>query len=261
MADLRTTTTADGVDIAYRVDGSGPPIVLVHGLADDHHSFDGIVERLAPSHTCVRLDLRGHGASSLADAHSSIAMAGDVGAVIEATGIERPTLVGHSLGAMVATAYASGSSTRGVVNLDQSARLADFAARLRPLEASLRGPDFRAIFTAMMAALGTDLLAPDERERIHAGLEAIDERVVLDVWGAVFDADDLALTTLAEGLLGGIRVPYVAVHGSDPGPGYADWLTGLAPTARVEVWEGLGHWVHLVDPDRVAEVIRSVAAG
>lgn len=35
-----------------------------------------------------------------------------------------------------------------------------------------------------------------------------------------------------------------------PGPAYAAWLTGLIPTATVELWEGLGHYPHLVDPDR-----------
>ncbi len=47
-----------------------------------------------------------------------------------------------------------------------------------------------------------------------------------------------------------VRCPYLAIHGIDPGPAYAAWLTGLIPTATVEVWEGLGHYPHLVDPDR-----------
>ena len=54
------------------------------------------------------------------------------------------------------------------------------------------------------------------------------------------------------------KLPYLAIHGIDPGPAYAAWLTGLIPTATVEVWEGLGHYPHLVDPDRFGASTRSV---
>lgn len=259
MSTTATTTTADGVEIAYRVDGEGPPVVLVHGIADDMETFDPLVERLAGTNTCVRLDLRGHGRSALAEVHSSIAMAGDVGAVVEATGVERPTLVGHSLGGMVATVYAAGSDVRAVVNLDQSARLTDFGAALRPLEPSLRGPDFAATFVAVVSALGIDRLPTVHRARVDAKLRAARPEVVLGVWSSIFEADDAALTALVEGLLAEITVPYLAIHGSDPGEGYEAWLTGLVPTARVEVWEGTGHWVHLVAPDRVAAAVRQVS--
>ena len=47
-----------------------------------------------------------------------------------------------------------------------------------------------------------------------------------------------------------IRCPYLAIHGIDPGPTYAAWLAGLVPSAVVEVWDGVGHYPQLVDPDR-----------
>ena len=47
-----------------------------------------------------------------------------------------------------------------------------------------------------------------------------------------------------------ITVPYLSLHGMDPGPDYAAWLQNLVPTATVEVWPDMGHYLHLVDPGR-----------
>ncbi|MDP2290729.1 MAG: alpha/beta hydrolase, partial [Actinomycetota bacterium] len=53
-----------------------------------------------------------------------------------------------------------------------------------------------------------------------------------------------------EALASAITVPYLSLHGIDPGPDYGDWLTRLVPTATVELWPDLGHYVQLVEPDR-----------
>jgi pimeloyl-ACP methyl ester carboxylesterase len=45
-------------------------------------------------------------------------------------------------------------------------------------------------------------------------------------------------------------VPYLSLHGIDPGPDYAPWLQHLVPTAAIEVWPEMGHYLHLVDPQR-----------
>jgi pimeloyl-ACP methyl ester carboxylesterase len=51
-------------------------------------------------------------------------------------------------------------------------------------------------------------------------------------------------------LIAQVRAPYLSLHGDDPGPGYAAWLRARIPTAEVEVWPGLGHWPHRVEPER-----------
>lgn len=47
-----------------------------------------------------------------------------------------------------------------------------------------------------------------------------------------------------------MRVPYLSIHGVDPGAEYAHWLADLIPGALVEVWPDLGHYPHLVEPAR-----------
>ncbi len=54
----------DGPTIAYDVAGHGPLVVFVHGLTSFRQTWDPVTTLLAEEFTCVRLDLRGHGASS-----------------------------------------------------------------------------------------------------------------------------------------------------------------------------------------------------
>lgn len=247
--------------IAWEGSGDGRPVVFVHGITEDRRGWDSVIPLLTDRFRCVRLDLRGHGESSDAEDYSALAMADDVAAVVAEAGIdEPPLLVGHSLGAFVVTAYAVQAPARAVVNIDQSLRLGDFAAVLQPLADALRGPGFADAITTIVDALGSEGVPDSERPYLDARHQAARQDVVLGVWDAVLDSPPDDLTALAESLLGGIKVPYVAIHGGDPGPGYADWLTSLVPTATVEVWGRGGHYPHLADPQRFAARLAALDA-
>ncbi len=77
--------------------------------------------------------------------------------------------------------------------------------------------------------------------------------MVLGIWATLLDTPTEVLDRANESLLSGIEVPYLSLHGSDPGREYPAWLTELVPTASVEVWDGDGHYPHLVEPDRFVE--------
>lgn len=248
------------VEIAWESSGSGAPLVLVHGLSEDRRGWDPLLPLLEPSFRVVRLDLRGHGASSDADDYGALAMAGDVATVVSEAGVDEPPLiVGHSLGAIVATAYALQAPVLAVVNIDQSLRLGDFAAALAPLEDALRGPEFAEVFLAVLDSLGHDGVTADQLAYLDERHRSARQDVVLGVWADVFASSPDELTALGAGLLSSLAVPYVAVHGSDPAPGYAEWLTAALPSARVEVWRG-GHYPHLVEPDRFVALLQELAA-
>lgn len=244
------TTTADGVDIHYEVMGEGPPVVLVHGITDSSAEWAPIDERLAADHTVVTLDLRGHGRSGDADDYSPLAMTLDVAAVVAATGLERPLLVGHSLGGAVVTAYAAGAPARAVVDVDQSLRFSDFKAALGQLEHQLRGggfhPAMRAVFNSLDGALMPDYL----RVRLAANRDQARQEVVLGVWDMVFAQTGEELDAVADAAGAAITVPFLAIHGSDPGDDYPAWLRTRIPHAQVERWDDHGHYPHLVDPER-----------
>ncbi|MGX2995686.1 alpha/beta fold hydrolase [Streptomyces sp. JNUCC 64] len=79
--------------------GAGAPVVLLHGLAGHAGEWDVIARGLSPRHRVVAVDQRGHGASERRPGDvSRAAYVADVVAVVERLGLERPVLVGQSLG-------------------------------------------------------------------------------------------------------------------------------------------------------------------
>ncbi len=98
----------NGVRHHYVSKGEGPPVVLVHALGGSLHSWYGVMENLAMHHHVVALDLRGHGRSATASGKLSIPVfADDVAALIAALELPAVTLVGHSMGTLVAQHLAS----------------------------------------------------------------------------------------------------------------------------------------------------------
>lgn len=100
-------TRRSGVRINYKVIGSGPPVVLIHGYTASGYSnwiASGWAETLAGRNTLLVPDLRGHGRSQKpysAARYSLPLMASDVLAVMDAEGVERATLAGYSMGGLV----------------------------------------------------------------------------------------------------------------------------------------------------------------
>jgi pimeloyl-ACP methyl ester carboxylesterase len=93
----RTLQRDDGPTIAYDIAGHGPLVVFVHGLTSFRQTRDPVTALLADECTSVRLDLRGHGASSRTAEYSMVSLAGDVRAVVEEVALGEPAVVGHSL--------------------------------------------------------------------------------------------------------------------------------------------------------------------
>ncbi len=259
MAHQHTASAPDGTSIAWSRRGSGDPVVLVHGITESAVSIDPVTERLATTNEVITLDLRGHGASGRAATYDLASMAGDVASVIDAAGVSRPHLVGHSLGGAVVTAAGSMLDVASVVDIDQSLQLDSFKAQLMPAEAMLRDREqYQLVVEAMFQSMMGDLLSADERTRVNA-LRHADHEVVLGVWELLLTqpAEDIA-STVDAALAGyaGRDVAYLALFGLDPGDEYADWLSARIPGAQVEYWEAHGHYPHLVDPDRFVARLR-----
>jgi len=114
----------DGVRLVFDVAGRGEPvIVLVHGWAGDRSYFAPQFERFASSHAVLSVDLRGHGESDAPEPGEGVyeveTLCDDVLAIADDVGCDRPVVVGHSLGALVALACgARGDAVRAVVMVD-----------------------------------------------------------------------------------------------------------------------------------------------
>jgi len=87
--------------------GQGAPVVLLHGLASNARIWDLTAPLLAQRFRVLALDQRGHGLSDKPDGYDFPSISGDLAALIEALGLERPGLVGHSWGGNVALQFAA----------------------------------------------------------------------------------------------------------------------------------------------------------
>src|SRR3954466_3379606 len=95
-----------GHRVIYRIAGSGPPVVLIHGMINSSRHWEEVALRLADSHTVIAPDPVGHGAPAPPRGDSSIgAHAASIRDLLAAIGVGRASIVGHSLGGGVAMQF------------------------------------------------------------------------------------------------------------------------------------------------------------
>ncbi len=93
----------NGINLYYETHGSGRPLVLLHGGLGSGEMFGPVLPALAANHQVILVDLQGHGRTADVDRPIDIRlMADDIAALIDHLGLDRPDLVGYSLGGGVA---------------------------------------------------------------------------------------------------------------------------------------------------------------
>src|SRR5918997_3708828 len=198
----KRTVDSEGVRLKVRDSGGeGKPVVLIHGLGIGHRSWDRVVPRLnAEGLRVVIYDQRGHGSSDVAGDYSYSAFAKDLALVLEEHGLEKPVLVGHSLGATIALGYAaSHNSCAGIVCVEGGLPLELPSADWESMEAEMRRPLHRLAAWAMkVTRLGTKLSFDELR-------------------GVVEEHDDFRKSEL-EGIYSHITCPVLMVVGSQADP-------------------------------------------
>ena len=180
--------TVKGGRMQYLVGGSGPPLVLVHGLGGSAANWCELAPLLAPRHRLVIPDLPGHGGSEALNAVSGLQPYADrVVGVMEHEGIARAPVVGHSLGGLVVLRLALRRPEA------VSAVVLAGAAGL-----SVGGVWLRNVLTA------ATIVRPGRLAGRHRSLVARSPRLRRLVFGFVSVADPVGLTDAAvEGFLSG----------------------------------------------------------
>ncbi|MEU4683694.1 alpha/beta fold hydrolase [Streptomyces xinghaiensis] len=260
----------DGGTIAYEVAGTGPLIVLAHGMGDSRAAYRAVIpELVAAGHRVAAVDLRGCGESGTDwPDWSRTAVAGDLLAVIRHLG-GPAVLVGHSFagGAATIAAAREPSLITAVVELapftrKQSIRLGDLRVKrfrrgvLRLLGAGVFGslPLWRSYLDVAYPGVKPAHWA-ERLGRIDSLLREPGRMKALQSMGRSDPAD-------AGAQLGNVRCPVLVVMGTldpdwaDPraeGSAVVDALpSGLG---RLEMIEGAGHYPHDQYPDRVVSLV------
>ncbi|MET7752760.1 alpha/beta fold hydrolase, partial [Micromonospora sp. NPDC005367] len=169
MGDAQRRFGGLAVD-SFGADGGHPPLVLVHGLTYDRSQWGPIVRELAaldPGRQVLALDLPGHGESALRESYQVGDVADAIHEAVTEAGLDRPVMVGHSIGGALVTIYAARHPTRGVVNVDQPLLLGPFGDLLRRNEPVLRSPDYLQLWNSLLAGMGIDQLPPAAQELVR----------------------------------------------------------------------------------------------
>ncbi|MBO0894557.1 MAG: acetoin dehydrogenase dihydrolipoyllysine-residue acetyltransferase subunit [Acidimicrobiales bacterium] len=255
----------EGRSIAYASLGDGPDVtVLVHGYGGDKNSWLFVEEPLAQHGTVHALDLPGHGSSDKDVGDASLELlARSVLGFLDALGIDRAHLVGHSLGGAVVLAAAADAPGRvrsltlvapaGFGPDIDAAYFHEFATAKarRPLQALLG----RLFFDQKLVTrqLVEDVLRYKRLDGVDAALTAL--------MGTLLDGDRQAIDAGPLLERASVEVPVVIVWGKEdrllPPPASAD----LEGRARVHLLDGVGHMAHLERPDAVLRAAEEAAAG
>lgn len=86
MPELSTVTSADGTAIAYRKTGSGPAVIVISNVAEDHTGVAGVAKALSKDFTVISFDRRGRGASGDPQLYDPAREIEDIAALIEVAG-------------------------------------------------------------------------------------------------------------------------------------------------------------------------------
>ena len=249
----------DHSTIRYRVYGKGEPaLVLIHGWSCDSGYWDSQLDALAAGHMVVTLDLAGHGKS---DAHRrkdwSIENFGaDVAAVVNAAGLSRVILVGHSMGGPVAMTAARllPGKVIGLVGVDTWRDIA------HPFPKEMTAP----ILQGMRKDFAKATTGLADGNFFTAGTDPIVRHwIVKDMAAAPPDVAIPALEHLLTfdyaPLLDELDLPIVAIN-ADPPPTDAAAIRRVAPRFRVVTIAGAGHFLMMEKPALFNRMLLQVVA-
>ena len=270
--------TIHGYRRAFVYTGSGPALLLIHGIGDSSDTWREIVPSLARDHTVIAPDLLGHGRSDKPRADYSVAAyANAMRDLISVLGIERVTVVGHSLGGGVAMQFAyqypercerlvlvsSGGVSRDVHPMLRLAAVPSADVMLPLLTFSITRLAVRAAFS-LLEMLATDLgRDADDLLRVFEALPDAPARAafvrtlraVVDRRGQVITMLDRCYLTcgMPTLLLWGRRdavIPYQ----------HARLAHAAMPGSLLDTFEDAGHFPHHSDPLRFERVLREFLA-
>ena len=257
-ASEATVRSKDGVSIHYDSTGTGEPaLVLVHCWSCDRHLWDAVVPRLARDRRVVTLDLAGHGASGRDRKDWTMPAFGeDVRAVVDALGLRKVILVGHSMGGPVILEAARLLPGRVVglvpvdtcLNVEKTNTPEEVAGLIGAFE-----KDYRATalgFTRQY--MFTPKSDPALVDRVAAKNAAAPPEVAIPCLRAVLGYD--ARPTLRE-----VRVPAHAVN-ADLYPTDVEANRRHFASYDVTLMSGVGHYLMLEDPARFSDLLAGVVA-
>ena len=266
--------TVHGHRRAYVMAGSGPALLLLHGLGCDHTTWEPVIDGLAKRYTVVAPDLLGHGASDKPRADYSVGgFANGMRDLLTVLGIDKATVVGHSFGGGVAMqfGYQFPERTERLVLVGSGGLGPEVSPAIRAITTTgfhqfmglLTLPGIRHVGTGSLRALSRtgmkgfrdfdEVASIFQSFRDPASRAAIRHvvRAVVDWQGQIVTMSDRAYLTEA--------MPMCVIWGDEDRvipTSHAQRAAELAPKARIEILPHSGHFPHKDHPDLFVKVLR-----
>ncbi|MBA3643690.1 MAG: alpha/beta hydrolase [Chloroflexia bacterium] len=249
----RRRLAANGITLAVtEYAGDGPPLLLLHGIGSRAESWWSVLDGLAAHFQLFALDFRGHGASAKpARGYLFPDYAADLADVLDALAIDRPRILGHSLGGLVALEWAKTHPCQAI-----AIALEDVALRSEP--GVLGAFDGWLALASMTRAEAAAAYRQEYPAWSDEDCWRRAESITSTAPGVFIELRADSATNIATGRdrlgdLSGIHSPLLLVHGDRATgsmlvPDDAARLTALVPNARLARVPTAGHTIHRDHP-------------
>lgn len=241
----------DDISLGYEQAGAGdPPLLLIHGWGTHRSIFAPLIRATSAAHRVVAVDLRGYGESDAPIQDYSVeAFADDVAWMVSELGLDRPVIIGHSLGGFVALELAACIDACAAVILESPvAAPPAMAAAVQPAIDRLESDAYQTTAGALLdMMLGPHFDAAPRAEMI-AYVRSLPQHVLARSLRASVAYDN-------QNAAARVRCPILYVGTSTP---YADIprLRELCPQVVTGQLVGCGHYFPLEVPDQLNSMIR-----
>jgi non-heme chloroperoxidase len=263
MTEASTVTVEGGLTLSCAVQGdrAGPVLVLLPGPTDSWRSYEPILGRLPSSIRAIAVSQRGHGDSDKPTIGYRVEdLAADVVLFLDALGIERAVLAGHSGSCLIARRVAIDSPERvsGLV-LEASPTtvrgVAGLEGFVESVVSGLKDPIDPDFARSVVVDTSSDDIEANVLDKLVAELLKVPAHVWREMFAGLLQYDDMAE-------LGRINAPTLLVWGDADAMvtcDMQDQLARLIPAAELLVYPGVGHTPRWEDPTRFASDVAAFA--
>ncbi len=248
------------VDCAHSIEGAGPALFMVHGIGSRRGAWAALIERLRQDFTCISYDLRGHGASPIPPTPYTLDdLVADLEALRRKLGIEKAHVIGHSLGGMIAPAYAR-AYPQHVLSLGllstAAGRTPEDRAKVKAVIAAMEEKGIAPVLDTLVERWYTDAFIAARPDAIEARKKQVTDTPA-GVFLSVFEI--YAGTEMAP-WLDQVEAPSLVLTGELDGgcnPRLNRFIADTLPNSELVILEGLKHSILIEAPDRVAAPVRN----
>src|SRR5262245_36501062 len=246
-------TKLDTTRVHYQNYGEGrEAVVLVHGWSCNLNFWKANIPAFVNQSRVIAIDLPGHGESDKPQVTYSMDLfARAIDAVLIDAGVERATLVGHSMGTPVIRQFYRKypSKTRALVIVDGSLKPFGTRETMEPMLANMRAADYKKFAETFIGFLAQTMKDKKKLEEVRSGMLATPQHVMVGAMEGMLDPEIWKQDK--------ITVPVLALMAPNPAWGgeYEKFVRELAPGVDYQAWTGVSHFLMMDEPQKFNDAV------